>query len=130
MRTVIKNVKIVTSSQVLEDCVCAYLGGVIDYIGKEMPVCDEVIDGNGNYLIPGFVDLHCHGCKGKAFMGADEKEFSQIASFHLSHGTTTMLATTSTSSMEEIEKTLDTFSNYVKNNPNSTKNRGMSHFKV
>ena len=119
MRTVVRNAKIVTSTQILENCVLAFQNGKIDYIGPEQVQGNNVIDGAGNYLIPGFVDLHCHGCKGMAFMGANEEEFGKIANFHLSHGTTTMLVTTSTSSMEETESTLQTFSEYTKKHPNS-----------
>ncbi len=119
MRTVVRNTKIVTSTQVLENHVLAFQNGKIEYIGTEEIQGDKVVDGQGNYLIPGFVDLHCHGCKGMAFMGANEEEFSEIADFHLSHGTTTMLATTSTSSMEETETTLQTFSTYTQKNSNS-----------
>lgn len=119
MRTIIRNAKIVTSTQILENCILAFENGKIEYIGAEEIQGDNVIDGQGNYLIPGFVDLHCHGCMGMAFMGATENEFSKIADFHLSHGTTTMLATTSTSSMEETENTLKTFSEYTQKQPNS-----------
>ncbi len=119
MRTVVRNAKIVTSTQILENCVLAFQNGKIDYIGPEQVQGDNVIDGAGNYLIPGFVDLHCHGCMRMAFMGANEEEFGKIADFHLSHGTTTMLATTSTSSMEETENTLQTFSEYTQKHPNS-----------
>ncbi len=119
MRTVVRNTKIVTSTQVLENHILAFQNGKIEYIGTEEIQGDKVIDGQGNYLIPGFIDLHCHGCLGMAFMGATEEEFSKIADFHLSHGTTTMLTTTSTSSMEETENTLKTFSEYTKKHPNS-----------
>ena len=119
MRTVVRNAKIVTSTQILENYVLAFENGTITYIGKEEIPAERIIDGQGQYLIPGFIDLHCHGCMGMAFMGASEEEFRKISDFHLSHGTTTMLATTSTSSMDETEKTLETYAEYTKNNSNS-----------
>lgn len=120
MKTLIKNAKIVTSQEVLEGYVCSFTNGFIDYIGRDMQDADAVIDAQNQYLVPGFIDLHCHGCNGMAFMGGSEDEFGKIAEFHLQHGTTTMLATTSTSSMEEIENTLDTFAQYKKKYPNSS----------
>ena len=120
MRTLIKNAKIVTSKEVLIGYVCSFTDGIIDYIGKEVLEAEVVLDAHNDYLVPGFIDLHCHGSKGMAFMGATEEEFGQIAEFHLQHGTTTMLATTSTSSMEEIEKTLETFEKYKKNHSGSS----------
>ena len=119
MRTIVRNAKIVTSTQVLENHILAFQNGKIEYIGREEIQGDKIIDAQGNYLIPGFVDLHCHGCMGMAFMGATEDEFCKIADFHLSHGTTTMLATTSTSSMEETENTLQTFAEYTQKHTNS-----------
>lgn len=43
----------------------------------------------GGWLIPGFVDVHVHGGGGGSFSNAD---VPMVAAFHLSHGTTTMLA--------------------------------------
>ena len=106
MKTLIKNAKIVTRVCVLDDFCLAYEDGIITYIGKEEIKSDTVIDANGNYLVPGFVDIHCHGCLGLAFNGASYEDAKKIADYHLSRGTTTMLATTSTSSMEELEEAL------------------------
>ena len=106
MKTLIKNTKIVTSESVLENYCLAYEGGIITYIGKEPIPTDIVIDADGSYVVAGFVDIHCHGCLGLAFNGASYEEAKTIADYHLSRGTTTMLATTSTSSMEELEDAL------------------------
>ena len=106
MQTLIKNTKIVTSESVLENYCLAYEGGIITYIGKEPIPTDIVIDADGSYVVAGFVDIHCHGCLGLAFNGASYEEAKTIADYHLSRGTTTMLATTSTSSMEELEDAL------------------------
>lgn len=120
MKTLIKNAKIVTSQEVLEGYTCTFTNGIIDSISQETQDADVIIDAEGNYLVPGFIDLHCHGCNGMAFMGGSEEEFGKIADFHLQQGTTTMLVTTSTSGMEEIKNTLDTFAQYKKNHPNSS----------
>ena len=120
MKTLIKNAKIVTGREVLEGYVCGFSNGVIDYIGREMQDADIIIDAESNYLVPGFIDLHCHGCNGMAFMDGSQEVFGEIAEFHLQHGTTTMLATTSTSSKEEIEHTLDTFVQYKNEHPHSS----------
>ncbi len=107
MKTLIKNAKIVTSESVLDGCALAYENGVITYIGEGSVSADKVIDARGSYLVPGFVDLHCHGCLGLAFNGASYGEVKTIADYHLSRGTTTLFATTSTSDMAEIEEALE-----------------------
>jgi N-acetylglucosamine-6-phosphate deacetylase len=54
------------------------------------------------WVLPGFVDLHCHGAGGRDVMeGADAAE--RIAQVHVRHGTTALLATTMTAPLPEIE---------------------------
>lgn len=120
MRVQVVNARIVTSDRIIENGVCAYENGVIFYVGQEKQTAEKTIDAKGDYLIPGFIDLHCHGGNGAEFMDATAKEFSQIANFHLSHGTTTMLATTLAASDEETENALKTFREYRRGSPNGT----------
>ena len=68
--------------------------GSIEYVGTQKPNDAVVIDGKNQYLIPGFIDLHCHGGNGLEFMDASVDEMEEIAKFHLSYGTTTLLPTT------------------------------------
>jgi len=120
MKTLIKNAKIVTAERILTDCVCTFSDGIINYIGMDKQAADIVIDAKGGYLIPGFIDLHCHGGNGLEFMDATVEEIGKIAEFHLQHGTTTMLATTLAASDEETQYALKAFQEYKEKNPNST----------
>lgn len=43
-------------------------------------------------IVPGFVDIHCHGGGGHTFTEGDAADARGAAAFHLAHGTTTMLA--------------------------------------
>jgi N-acetylglucosamine-6-phosphate deacetylase len=67
---------------------------------------DEVIDLNGNYLAPGFIDLHVHGALGRDTMEASAEAFRAICDFHASGGTTSLLLTTATAPLDEIVKVL------------------------
>lgn len=120
MKTAIVNAKIVTASSVIENGCCAFEGGAISYVGREPQSADLTVDAAGSYLVPGFIDLHCHGGGGLEFMDADEAGFSAIADFHLAHGTTTMLATTLAASPEETEGALQTFARYKEKYPTGT----------
>src|SRR5438477_6222825 len=62
----------------------------------------KVIDLNGNYLAPGFVDLHVHGAVGRDTMEASEEAFRAICDFHASGGTTSLLLTTATAPLDAI----------------------------
>lgn len=119
MRTLIKNAKIVTTAAVIEGSL-SFTDGIIDYIGKEAVSAEKVIDACGSYVVPGFVEIHCHGGNNLEFMDASAEEFGKIAEFHMAHGTTTLYPTTVTASEKEILCALDTFAEYKKNHPNST----------
>ena len=93
MKLIIENANIVTPNEVMLGDI-AIENGLITEISKSKLQGDTFLDGKGKYLLAGFVDLHCHGGINFDFMDADAKQMKQIADFHLSHGTTSMLATT------------------------------------
>lgn len=68
----------------------------------------RVIDANGGWLLPGFVDIHVHGGMGEDFMDAGNPGvLDTIAKFHGSHGSTSMLATTMTATRDMIDSVLE-----------------------
>jgi N-acetylglucosamine-6-phosphate deacetylase len=66
----------------------------------------DAIDLAGNYLAPGFIDLHMHGALGCDSMEATPEAFRTICDFHASGGTTSLLLTTVTAPMSEIVNVL------------------------
>src|SRR5437879_3219407 len=62
----------------------------------------DVVDLNGNYLAPGFIDLHVHGALGRDTMDSSAETFRTICDFHASGGTTSRLLTTATAPMDNI----------------------------
>ena len=67
---------------------------------------NEIIDLNGNYLVPGFIDLHVHGARGRDTLEASAEAFRVICNFHASGGTTSLLLTAATAPLDEILKVL------------------------
>ena len=63
---------------------------------------DEIVDLDGNYLAPGFVDLHLHGALGRDTMEALPEAFHAICNYHAGGGTTSLLLTTATAPLERI----------------------------
>jgi N-acetylglucosamine-6-phosphate deacetylase len=59
----------------------------------------------GDYILPGFIDLHVHGGGGRDVMDAVDSVHT-IARMHARHGTTSMLATTMTSPLPDLEAAL------------------------
>ena len=120
MRTVIKNARIVTYDKVLDGCKLYILDGKIEAITNRIEDADLVIDASGGWLVPGFIDLHCHGGNGYEFMDASVEDIGKIAEFHLSHGTTTLYATTLASKNTELTCALRTLGEYLKKTSDGT----------
>ena len=82
--------------------------GVIVAIRPETPAMGEkIIDLGGNYLAPGFIDIHVHGAMGRDTMEASAKAFRTICDYHASGGTTSLLLTTATAPIKAIVKVVN-----------------------
>ncbi|MBA3652177.1 MAG: amidohydrolase family protein, partial [Chthoniobacterales bacterium] len=67
---------------------------------------EEVVDLAGNFVAPGFIDLHVHGAVGRDTMEGTAEAFRAICDYHAGGGTTSLLLTTVTAPMEEIVRAL------------------------
>ncbi len=67
-------------------------------------------------VIPGFVDKHIHGCNHADFMNPTKEDINKIVSKLPQEGTTSLLATTMTQSIENIEKALNNIGTYINEN--------------
>ena len=85
--------------------------GSISFDNKFQKI-DRVKNSNINqYIIPGFVDLHCHGAINNDTMQGF-KSIKKMSEFHLSKGTTTLLPTTLTNKFEDTFKALEGFNKF------------------
>jgi N-acetylglucosamine-6-phosphate deacetylase len=69
----------------------------------------QIVDAGGNYIAPGFIDLHIHGGGGHDFMDGTVQAFLKIAETHAQYGTTALVPTTLTSEKEDLLQTLDNY---------------------
>lgn len=67
------------------------------------------IDVKGNYVSPGWIDIHTHGAGGYDFMDGTIEAFIGVAEEHARHGTTAMVPTTLTSTNEELKNTFNVY---------------------
>jgi len=67
---------------------------------------EEIVDLGGNYLSPGFIDLHVHGALGLDAMEASAEAFRALCDFHASGGTTSLLLTTTTAPIDRLVEVL------------------------
>ena len=83
--------------------------GKILRVGKDMPRKEEdlAVDCAGSYtVVPGFVDVHIHGCAGADTCDATREALEAMAAFLLAHGVTSFCPTTMTTSRETIQAAL------------------------
>lgn len=83
--------------------------GKILRVGKDLPRRQEdlAVDCSGGYtVIPGFVDVHIHGCGGADTCDGTRDSLETMARFLLQHGVTSFCPTTMTTGREVIEAAL------------------------
>lgn len=72
---------------------------------------DEIIDGKGRLLVPGFIDIHIHGCSGCDVMDATPEALMKIAQTLAENGTTSFLPTTVTMSKQATQNAIQNIRN-------------------
>lgn len=112
MGYILKNAKVITPNKKIDN------GGVIiedkikDIFSNNNFRSDNsknIIDLQGKYLSPGFIDIHTHGGGGHDFMDGTIEAFYEGAKAHMKFGTTSIVPTTLTSDMDELFNLLDNF---------------------
>jgi N-acetylglucosamine-6-phosphate deacetylase len=68
---------------------------------------EAAIDLGGDYLAPGYVDLHVHGGADADFMDGTAEAFRIVCQAHARHGTTSLLATSTAARHDQILAFLD-----------------------
>lgn len=113
MRTILKNGRVITPVRIIENASVIVENGFIKdiFVGTDYTTveADQVIDVNGKYISPGFIDIHTHGGGGYDFMDGTVEAIIKGAKAHLAFGTTSIVPTTLTSTMDELFSTLDNF---------------------
>ncbi|WP_051291034.1 N-acetylglucosamine-6-phosphate deacetylase [Pedobacter glucosidilyticus] len=119
--------KLILPSQIMDDATLLISDGLITSISKndiDAPLA-QVLDVNGNYVSPGFIDLHVHGGGGYDFMDRSVEAFLKIAETHVKFGTTAMFPTTLTSTTEKLIETLSCYEKAEKINKKGAQFMGM-----
>ncbi|MBO4985861.1 MAG: N-acetylglucosamine-6-phosphate deacetylase [Bacteroides sp.] len=116
MLTQLINARILTPQGWLKD------GSVLIRDNKILEVtnCDlavigaHIIDVKGMYVLPGAVEMHCHGGGGRDFMECTEDAFLTAAHTHQKYGSTSIFPTMSSSTIPMIEQASETCTKLMK----------------
>jgi N-acetylglucosamine-6-phosphate deacetylase len=95
--------RVVTPGGVLSPGWIRVAGRLIDAVGSGHPREQPAVDLRGQWVLPGFVDMHVHGGGGASFTEGTSDEARQAAQFHRGRGSTTMLASLVTAPVAELE---------------------------
>lgn len=105
------NCRIITSHKIIDDASLLISDGIITEISEKniSSRADVTLDAKGNYVSPGFIDIHVHGGGGSDFMDGTVKDFLTIAEVHLQYGTTALVPTTLTAEKADLLHILDIY---------------------
>ena len=119
----INNGKVILADKIIPNGTVLVENGIIAGVEEgNIDFADAlVIDAKGNYISPGFVDIHVHGGGGHDFMDGTEEAFLKVAEIHAQYGTTSIMPTTLTAEKEDILHTLEIYEK-----ANLKNNRGAS----
>jgi len=128
-RLIIKNGKVILPSGIESGKSLVCLDGKIkEIISDEKLVLlddDDVIDANGLFVSPGFIDMHLHGGGGYDFMDGTVEAFLGVAETHVKYGTTAMVPTSLTSTDEELFSSFAVYDEAKRNNTSGSQFMGL-----
>lgn len=87
----------------------AVVRGHLDLDGELIAAIVPDENAGDDVIVPGFVDLHCHGGGGHTFTTGSAEAARAAAAFHLAHGTTTMLASLVSSPFDLMRSAVTAF---------------------
>jgi N-acetylglucosamine-6-phosphate deacetylase len=106
---IFKNARLILTDSIRDGSELHVENGRVAAVCRKTPGrAKGVIDLEGNFLAPGFIDLHVHGGVGRDAMEASGEAFRAICAYHAGGGTTSLLLTTVTAPLEEIAAVLKT----------------------
>jgi N-acetylglucosamine-6-phosphate deacetylase len=97
---------VILPTRIVEDAVIRFenerIVNVEEFAPKHLE--EEIIDCAGDFLSPGFVDLHVHGGAGGDYMDGTDEAVRTANIAHAKHGTTSIFPTTTTGSFEQLDR--------------------------
>ncbi|MFC7344658.1 N-acetylglucosamine-6-phosphate deacetylase [Saccharopolyspora griseoalba] len=105
--------RVVTPEGVLDPGWVRVSDGKIAEVGGGAAPGGPARDIDGCWLVPGFVDIHCHGGGGGSFTALEPAQTRAAVDFHRAHGTTTMLGSLVSAPLPELVKQIGNLADLV-----------------
>ena len=104
----VKHAKFIVKDRIESGKALLFTDKILAFVREEdIPEGVEVIDAEGGYVAPGFIDLHIHGYLGRDVCDASEESMRIISKGLLENGVTGYLPTTMTVDMKTVEGAID-----------------------
>ena len=104
----VKHAKFIVKDRIESGKALLFTDKILAFVREEdIPSDVEVIDAEGGYVAPGFIDLHIHGYLGRDVCDASEESMRIISKGLLENGVTGYLPTTMTVDMKTVEGAID-----------------------
>ncbi|NMB02335.1 MAG: N-acetylglucosamine-6-phosphate deacetylase [Firmicutes bacterium] len=112
----------IIADRLIEDGTVVTIGDRIMYVGDKeegerikkaaIPHVFEIIDAQGGYIAPGFIDVHMHGSGGVELMDGTTAAMDTMARFLAKHGTVAFLPSTVTAVEDKTRQVCELVANY------------------
>ncbi len=105
---ILTNGKIVSDGQIYEGYDIIIDDKKIVDVKPSAETSGEKTDLGGNYIAPGFIEIHCHGGGGYEFIDATPEAFEKACEVHAAHGTRVIYPTISATDYDTMVRVLQT----------------------
>lgn len=115
----IRNVRLISEDELETGSILVRNGRIesVNYGDDFMATADAEIDGNGQILIPGMIDVHIHGAEGFDMMDGTLRSVEAVSRVCAATGCTSFLATSVSSSLDELLQMISSVSQVIGREP-------------
>ena len=110
-----QNARVITENGIKDVCVLTDGGKIIEVAARVDAPGAETVGCGGNYLSPGFADIHVHGGGGFSAMSEKEEDVIAMCRAHAKRGTTSIVPTTLAAPIPRLQKAIDTITRAKEN---------------
>lgn len=116
----IRNVRLAADPEASPGSVFIRGGQIVAVENERSPITQEAdiqLDGGGHLLIPGMIDVHIHGAEGFDMMDGKPQSVEAVSKACARTGCTSFLATSVTSSLDDLTAMIDSVSQVLGKEP-------------